>query len=135
MPRFSQRSTDKLMTCHSDLEDLFFEVIKHRDCTILCGQRGVIEQNEYFRTGRSKVKYPNSKHNKTPSEAVDVAPYFQKRPHIRWNDRQSFYHFAGFVLGIAEMMKIKIRWGGNWDGDDELFDQSFFDLPHFEIVL
>lgn len=135
MPSFSKRSMDKLETCHGDLIALFVVVVQHRDCTILCGQRGEAEQTEYFRTGRSKVEFPNSKHNKTPSLAVDVAPYFKERPHIRWNDRNSFYHFAGFVLGVAEMMKIKIRYGGNWDGDDELSDQTFFDLPHYELIL
>ena len=52
------------------------------------------------------MQYPNSKHNKLPSKAVDVAPY-----PIDWNDPDRFYHFAGYVRGIAEGMGIKIRWG------------------------
>lgn len=43
-----------------------------------------------------------------------------------------WYYFGGFVLGTAEEMNIDIRWGGDWDGDRSLEDQSFHDLPHFE---
>ena len=73
--------------------------------------------------------YPNSKHNKLPSKAVDVAPY-----PIDWNDPDRFYHFAGYVRGIAEGMGIKIRWGGDWNGNFDLKDQNFYDLPHFELL-
>lgn len=68
-------------------------------------------------------------HNKTPSLAVDVAPW-----PIDWNDKNRFYHFAGRVQGIAQMFNIKIRWGGDWDSDNDLKDQNFYDLPHFELV-
>jgi peptidoglycan L-alanyl-D-glutamate endopeptidase CwlK len=37
-------------------------------------------------------------------------------------------------MGIAAKMGIKIRWGGDWDRDEELHDQTFFDLPHFELI-
>ena len=67
--------------------------------------------------------------------AVDVVPYFKSKPNIRWNDKNKFYEFAGFVQGIASQLDIDIRWGGNWDSDDELNDQTFFDLPHFELTV
>ena len=60
--------------------------------------------------------------------ALDVCPY-----PIDWNDKDRFYNFAGLVKGIAISMDIKIRWGGDWDGDNDLKDQTFFDLPHFEL--
>ena len=128
MPKFGKRSKAKLETCHPDLQRLFNEVIKHFDCSILQGERGEEEQNEYYRTGKSKLKFPQSKHNSSPSLAVDVAPY-----PIDWNDKHRFYYFAGFVKGIAASMGITLRWGGDWDGDNDLNDQTFFDLPHFEL--
>lgn len=134
MPAFGKISKERLSTCHPDLQRLFEEVVKNYDCTILQGHRTKEEQDEYFRTGRSKVQYPNSKHNKMPSMAVDVAPYFKEQPHVRWENKEKFYHFAGYVQGVADQLGIKIRWGGNWDMDDELLDQTFFDLPHFELV-
>jgi peptidoglycan L-alanyl-D-glutamate endopeptidase CwlK len=130
MPRYSQRSKDRLATCHNHLQVLFNEVIKHFDCTILEGTRDKEAQDKYFKEGKTKVKYPNSKHNRFPSLAVDVAPY-----PVDWRNTARFYYFAGFVKGIAMQMGIKIRWGGDWDGDTEVRDQSFNDLPHFEVIL
>lgn len=133
MAYFGKNSTKRLSECHPDLQLLFHEVIRHWNCAVLTGRRGEQEQNQTFREGRSKLKYPHSTHNKKPSRGADVIPWFPKPPHIRWNDREAFYCFGGFVLGIAAKMGIKIRWGGDWDRDEELHDQTFFDLPHFEL--
>ena len=59
MPKFGSRSRSKLETCHEDLQKVFNEVIKHFDCSILEGTRPQEVQDEYYRTGKSKVKYPN----------------------------------------------------------------------------
>ncbi len=133
MPKFGRKSKAELNTCVQDLQNLFNEVIKHYDCSVLCGTRGEEEQNKAYREGRSTKQYPDSEHNTYLSSAVDVAPYFTRKPHIRWEDKQKFYHFAGYVQAVADRMNIRIRWGGNWDMDDELHDQTLFDLPHFEI--
>ena len=128
MPKYSDRSKIKLETCDSKLQDLFNEVIKHFDCSILCGHRGEEEQNKVYHTGWSKLQFPRSKHNSSPSKAVDAAPY-----PIDWKDRERFYYFAGVVKGVALGMNISIRWGGDWDSDTQVKDQTFFDLPHFEV--
>lgn len=130
MPSFSERSTRELETCHPDLQILFQTVIRTYDCTIIKGHREQTEQDEAFRSGRSKLRFPLSKHNKMPSLAVDVSPY-----PIDWHDTKRFYHFAGYVLGTAESLGIKIRWGGDWNCNNDLSDQTFFDLPHFELVI
>lgn len=122
------------MTCHFSLQNLFNEVIRHYNCAVLCGRRDKPEQNRAFREGRSKLLFPQSKHNKDPSQAVDVVPWHAEYPYIRWDDREAFYYFGGLVLGVAAMMKIDVRWGGDWDTDQELHDQTFFDLPHFELI-
>ena len=132
---FGKNSRNRLSECHPDLQDLFNEVIKHYNCAVLTGHRGKEEQNRAVYEGRSKLKYPHSKHNRKPfSLATDVVPWFEDFPHIRWNDRNAFYFFGGFVLGTAAKIGIKIRWGGDWDRDEDLHDQSFFDLPHFELI-
>lgn len=131
---FGKNSRNSLSGCHLDLQNLFNEVIKHRNCAALVGRRGKEEQNQAFREGRSRLLYPQSKHNQEPSLATDVVPWFGKFPHIRWSDREAFYCFGGFVLGVAAKMGIVIRWGGDWDQDGELHDQTFFDLPHFELI-
>jgi peptidoglycan L-alanyl-D-glutamate endopeptidase CwlK len=134
MPKFGRRSKAELLTCVQELQNLFNEVVKRYDCAVLCGTRGEEEQNKAYREGRSTKQYPDSKHNLYPSVAVDVVPYFTEKPHIRWEDRDKFYHFAGYVQAVADRMNINLRWGGNWDMDDELHDQTLFDLPHFEIL-
>ena len=128
MPRFSKKSLSKLETCDKRLQDLFLRVVQKFDCTIIEGHRSKDRQNKLFKEGKSKLKYPKGKHNAIPSKAVDVAPY-----PIDWNDRERFTYFAGYVVGIAYQMGLKIRWGGDWDMDTQVKDNNFDDLPHFEI--
>ena len=128
MPKFSKKSKAKLNTCDKRLIELFNKVVKKFDCTIIEGHRSKDRQNKLFDEGKSKLQYPNGKHNATPSMAVDVAPY-----PIDWNDRERFTYFAGYVIGIAYQMGLKIRWGGYWDMDTQVKDNNFDDLPHFEI--
>lgn len=135
MPEFSQTSLNRLHTCHEDLQLIFKRVVQRRDCTILQGHRTQDEQNQVFADNKSKVEWPNSKHNSFPSMAVDVAPY-----PIDWNDRGRFYMFAGYVQAIAEEMLAtglinhSLRYGGDWDSDTDTDDQKFHDLPHFELI-
>lgn len=128
MPRFSRKSKAKLDTCDERLQGVFKEVVKHFDCTIIEGHRGKEKQNEAYKKGNSKLKYPHGKHNKIPSIAVDVIPY-----PIDWEDRERMSYFAGFVLGIARSKGITLRWGGDWDMDTKVKDNKFDDLVHFEI--
>lgn len=132
MPEFSQTSLSRLKTCHEKLQILFMHVISHYDCTIVQGHRDEATQNKYYEEGKSKLKWPNSNHNSFPSKAVDAAPYIAGKG-IVW-DKEQCYHFAGFVQGCAAMMGIRIRWGGDWDMDKDIHDQSFDDLVHFELL-
>jgi len=129
MPSFSLKSKSRLETCHPDLQSLFNEVIKHIDCSILEGHRSKERQNQFYAEGKSKIKWPNGKHNTNPSLAIDVVPY-----PIDWTDRDRFHFFAGLVKGIASQMKITIRWGGDWDNDADFKDNNFDDFPHFELL-
>jgi peptidoglycan L-alanyl-D-glutamate endopeptidase CwlK len=128
MPQFGKTSLEKLSTCHPDLQRLFNEVIKHYDCTIIEGHRSYEDQLKAFNTGKSKIK-SGGKHNHSPSLAVDVGP-----SPLNWKDKEKFYHFIGFVKATAIQLGIKIRCGGDWDSDNDLKDQVFFDLPHFELI-
>lgn len=129
MPRFSKRSMDRLSSCHPDLQRLFISVIKTHDCSILCGHRSEADQEKAVSEGRSKVHFPDSRHNSYPSNAVDAAPY-----PIDWNDLDRFAAFAKVVQSRAKDMGIGIRWGGDWDGDGNWRDERFVDMPHFELT-
>ena len=143
MGTFGKSSREKLDTAHKDLQTLFEEVVKHFDCTVVYGHRSPEEQNKLYQQGRTLpggiVTYKDgyeklSKHNYSPSLAVDVVPY-----PINWKDVDRIRYFAGFVMGIAKMLKGQgliendIVWGADWDNDTELSDESFVDLPHFQI--
>jgi len=128
MPRFGNRSINRLKTCDAQLQELFYQVVKHFDCSILEGHRGEERQTKAYNDGKSKVQYPDGKHNQYPSVAVDVAPY-----PIDWSDRDRFHYFGGFVLGVAKQMGMNIRWGGDWNQDTKTKDNKFDDLVHFEI--
>ena len=133
MPYFGRKSTDNLNTSHPEMQRLFQEVVKHYDCSIVCGHRGEAKQNEYFYANpqRSQKKWPDGEHNKYPSNAVDAVPYIDGA--MCW-DKVQLYCFAFFVWGTAIQMGIKIRMGADWDGDGNIKDQTFFDRPHFEYI-
>lgn len=130
MPSFSQQSKSKLALAHPDLQKLFNEVIKYYDCTILESYRGQQEQDQAVAQGRSKLPFPQSKHNTNPSLAVDVSPC-----PIDWNNIVRFHYFAGFVFGIASKLWISnLRWGGDWKRTMDSGHNSFNDLVHFELI-
>lgn len=128
MPKFSEKSLTKLATCDERLQSVFNEVVKYFDCTVLEGHRGEEAQNRAYAEGKSKLRWPNGNHNSVPSKAVDVIPY-----PVDWSDRERMTLFAGFVLGTARQMGIKLRWGGDWDNNTQVKDNSFDDLVHFQV--
>ena len=128
MPHFGKTSKKRLNTCDDRLQKVFNEVIKHVDCSVLEGHREKDRQNKLYEEGKTKVKYPNGRHNRQPSSAVDVTPY-----PVDWKDRERQTLFAGFVIGIASQMGINLRWGGDWDQDFQVVDNRFDDFPHFEL--
>ena len=135
MPSFSQESMKELSTCHIDLQVIFFNVVRTFDCKVIEGYRNEERQNIAFQDGKSKLKYPDGKHNNLPSMAVDVAPW-----PVDWKDIKRFYYFAGYVMGIASKLKDEgkiehsLRWGGDWDSDTIVTDQQFNDLVHYELI-
>ena len=76
MAKFGKRSKERLATCDERLQKVFNEVIKYIDCSVLEGHRSEERQNKLFEEGKTKVKYPKGRHNRSPSRAVDVTPIF-----------------------------------------------------------
>ena len=135
MPKFSQRSLDRLATCHPDIQAVMDEAIKEFDFTVLSGFRSPKEQLELYKQGRefkdgkwvkvgktvTNVDGVNtkSKHNYSPSRAIDIAPY-----PIDWGDIERFEQMAVVVMDCANKLGIKLTWGGDWRMKDN---------PHFEL--
>lgn len=131
MPQFSEKSLEQLKTVHPDLQTLFIEVIKHRDCTIVEGLRTQERQQELFALGRDKPGdvvtnadgiTHRSKHQ--DGNAIDVVPYPERY------DEDALIAFGNFVKGIAVMLRRygaidnDIEWGGDW---------RFIDRPHWQL--
>ena len=134
MPRFGSTSKRRLETCHPDIQKVMNEVIKHVDITVLCGHRDKMGQDKAVASGNSKASWPNGRHNKLPSLAIDIAVYDSNvAGGVDWKDEERFTLLAGFVLGIAKSMGIDLIWGNDWDGDFDTKDTGFRDYPHFEL--
>lgn len=129
MPSFGKTSRERLDTCDRRLIELMEDVVAVYDCAIITGHRGEAEQMRKYTRGLSQVRWPDGKHNTSPSKAVDAAPW-----PIDWDDRERFVHFAGAVEFAARKRGLRIRWGGDWDKDGTGLDNNFDDLCHFEIV-
>lgn len=161
MPILSEASEAKLVQCVPSIQAVARRLINYMDFTVVCGHRGEAEQNAATAAGNSKTPWPTSKHNSLPSKAIDIVPYISELPpHLRrlvgTTDQVSaladayqmsvaraseilYLHYAvlwGGWYTIACQMGFNHRWGGNWDRDQNLYDnhRKLQDLPHIEEV-
>ncbi len=136
-----EASLAKLDGCASDLINIARLAIGVTpvDFTIVWGYRGEAEQNALHASGASHKAYPESKHNreksgKPASWALDFAPWVDGR--IYWEDTHMFAVVAGVFLacGGIRARPVKLRWGGDWDGDGKTTDQTLMDWGHIELL-
>jgi len=124
MPRFGRKSKERLKGVDAKLVNVANELIKLMDVTVIEGLRSQERQNELVAQGKSKTKF--GKH--VAGKALDLAPY-----PVDWEDRERFHYMGGLVRGIGHSLGVSVRWGGDWDSDGEIKDNSFDDLVHIEI--
>ena len=130
MYSFSKNSKRNLSSCTENLQKIGYVLITIMDVSCVEGHRNKQDQNRAYEIKLSDKKYPDGTHNKIPSEAVHWLPY----PKGWKSTREDFVYMAGIIKGIAAVFGIKIRWGGDWDSDNDLHDQIFMDLAHFEEI-
>ena len=135
---FGKSSKEKLETVSGCLRMVCKKALSYgvMDATVIEGRRSKEKQDLYFKQGKSKIQWPNSKHNVVGADelakAVDIAPFVNGA--ISWNKDHCLV-WAGLMLAAASELNITIRWGGNWDMDGEpVTDQKFQDLVHFELL-
>lgn len=121
MPTLGKRSLANLATCDERLQLVAHEAIKAYDFTVICGHRNKAAQDKAVREKKSKAPWPTSKHNKSPSLAMDCVPH-----PLDWNDKIAFDTMAHEMKRAARRLGIKIKWGGDF--------KSFYDGPHFELA-
>ena len=130
--KFCAKRLERLQGVHPALQDLCLYLLYYHDITVVRGRGTEEEQRALVEKGLSKTM--NSLHLPQAdgyAHAVDIAPF-----PIDWDNTKRFY----MIYGMAEVLATKVfpenaylRWGGNWDCDEDLDDQTFMDLVHFEI--
>ncbi|MGW8179524.1 MAG: M15 family metallopeptidase, partial [bacterium] len=68
--------------------------------------------------------WPESRHNRVPSQAVDVYPYPCTHEMMSDSNHPVWKEMSDMILGIADEQGVNITWGGNW---------NFKDCPHYQI--
>ncbi len=113
------------------------------DISLIEGHRNEEDQNAAFDRGASKLRWPQGSHNASPSRAVDLQPY--PMPNVRATDPDKarlanlkLWGTLGLIAGAARTYAFangfRLRWGGDWNGNGILTDQTFDDLFHIELV-
>jgi len=163
MPVFSEKSLVYLNECHPILKRAAHIVIQYVDFKVICSARNEEDQFIAFNSGKSKVRWPNGKHNciqafpesergsarkKWPnvpeySMAMDIMPYPLPKKGNIWDEKYAYrfsYIIAHFNMAIYRMFRNNEtmyipRNGCDWDGDGDLDDNEFNDLGHIELIL
>ena len=130
--RYGRRSLARLATCHEHLQLLMNTALADPRCpsdiSIIEGHRGRERQNALKAEGKSQLSYPRSKHNSSPSLAVDVAPYIDGS--ISWD----WAHYRPLAAHIEQVWRElfdagrvsgSLEWGGTW--------RRFPDAPHWQL--
>lgn len=136
---FGATSSSRLETCDERLQRVCKRALSYgvMDFSVTEGHRYAERQKELYDAGKSQIDGINrkGKHNYSPSLAVDLLPYPSEVNGVNvWQDKQRFCVLAGLMLAAAAEEGVKLRWGGDWDGDGNNADSNFNDLPHFEIL-
>jgi peptidoglycan L-alanyl-D-glutamate endopeptidase CwlK len=114
-------SQKRLRTCHVDLQRVVELAVQDFPMIVVCGFRGEADQNAAFASGKSRDRWPTSRHNSTPATAVDLAPL-----PLDWRNTASFRALAVAVKAAAQKLGVEIEWAGDW--------KNFRgDLGHFQL--
>ncbi len=158
--KLGKKSKVQYDTLHADLQVIVDWTLKYCvvDFSINEGHRPVKKQFEYFKKGRElidgewKLTRPKNKitnvdgfkikgkHNYNPSLALDFKAYVPDKPELTWDSVHLTYIGASMVLSadflfLQGAITHKLRWGGNWDKDGDLADNTLYDRPHVELYV
>lgn len=132
---FGEQSLKCRAQLHPRLVIVADEAIKTFNFRITCAFRGESEQNAAVANKASKLRWPFSRHNRQPAEAMDLVPWpFDYRDD--WKDRTRFARMMGHIEAAARRRAIPIRLGLDFNQDERTdVDEEWKDFPHVELVL
>lgn len=163
MYKFGEKSEGNIATLHPYLQNIVNQAIEIFDFSVTEGIRTDERQMQLFKENLSKIdgvtvrgyhqgrplsemekKYAVSLETKfTKIDGEDCVSYaFDGAPYpIDFSNKTKkiarFYAWAYVILTIAETelegTDYYLRWGGDWDRDNDFDDQKFDDLMHFEL--
>ena len=124
-------SRGKLIGVHPDLVKVVERAIEitEVDFSVIEGVRAIERQKLLMEEGATKTM--KSKHLKQPdgySHAVDLYPVGRPTP---WHKTPMI---AKAMFQAADELKVKIRWGGDWNMNGITTDEKFYDSPHYELI-
>lgn len=132
---FGESSERRLKTCSQDIQ----AIVEAALATSLIdfgippygGKRTEQEQAKLFNQGKSKCDGVNNKSYHQSGKAVDIVAYVDGKYTY---DTRYYYMLAHHIMATAKRLGYNnMRWGGDWDKDFDLDDQTFNDLCHFEL--
>lgn len=145
--KWDDRSTKQLATIHRSLQMVMTDALQLSivPFQLVEGARTIARQTELFQAGKSKINpaafpnyadlYKSAKHIVGPGEPLSRAVDIICATPDKKYDYNHLCFIAGSVMAAASMRGVRLRWGGNWDGDGEIIsDQTFQDLVHFELL-
>jgi hypothetical protein len=125
---WGQKSLQNLSQAHYILQKLADKAleISKQDLKVICAYRNEHDQNKAFAEKKSKLKWPKSKHNCYPSEAIDVVPL-----PLDWENIDAFEAMVQTFEEAWHLLDEDITKG--WIMQVGA-DFSFKDMPHIQIV-
>lgn len=147
MYKFSSSSLDRLKGVHPSLVAVVKEAMAHQvmDFSVKEGVRSLDRQKQLVAEGKSTTML--SKHlvqSDGYGHAVDLYPSPINMSIINNPTKSSslygkeLYRFgvlSGIMMSSARKLKVVIVNGADWDGDGQTLDHTFFDAPHFQLVI
>ena len=130
MYKASKSSVSKLTMAHKNLVLLFCDVLDFHDVGISYSYRDARTQNDLVLKGASKLRFPDSAHNKKPSLAIDFILYVDGI-YVRGESEseQKMYHVVRdkfYECAKARSIKLKPL---------IIFKNGAKDLGHIELDL
>ena len=111
---------EKLKDAHEELVNAFEKIkAKWPDCHISWTFRDQKDQDEFYREGKTKVKWPKSAHNKHPSWAMDL--FRLDSDNVAHFDPSYFKAISDYLIESL----IPIEWAGTWT--------KFREYDHFQL--
>ena len=105
------------------------------DLIVVEGRRTKARQADLYAQGRTKpgkVVTWTLKSKHIDGLAVDLAP--MKGSAIDWSDLKKFDAINKAMQAAALALKVKIRWGADWDQDGKIREAGEIDSPHWELA-